>query len=195
MMLDSAPITKKGSMMRLPYLTVLTSLLVLPLACAETQTPPPAAPPPAPMNAPPPATAEPTSAGTVDSDPTRGQLNIDPSIRQACGITDTEAYFSFDSANVQPGYRALLRKLSDCFMTGPLKGRQMRLVGHADPRGEDNYNLVLGGQRADNVKKTLVAEGMAADKVQTSSRGEEDATGTDEAGWAKDRRVDVQMGD
>lgn len=195
MMLDSAPITKKGSTMRLTHLTMLASLLALSAACAETQTPPPAAPPPAPMNAPPAAPAEPANAGTVDSDPTRGQLNIDPSIRQACGITDTEAYFSFDSANVQPAYRALLKKLSDCFMTGPLKGQKMRLVGHADPRGEDNYNLVLGGQRADNVKKTLVAEGMAADMVQTSSRGEEDATGTDETGWAKDRRVDVQLGD
>jgi peptidoglycan-associated lipoprotein len=88
----------------------------------------------------------------------------------------------------------VLKKLADCFTTGPLKGRVMRLVGHADPRGDDSYNMALGGQRADNVKRIIVAEGMSAEKTETSSRGEDEATGTDEAGWAKDRRVDVKLG-
>lgn len=181
-------------MMRTPRLLPLLSVLFILQACGEAEKKPPVVPtaPVAeatPMNAPPP------DPGAVDSNPNRGQLNIDESIRKACGITDVEAYFSFDSANVQPAYRALLKKLADCFTSGPLAGRRMRLVGHADPRGEDNYNLVLGGQRADNVKKTIVVEGLLADKVETTSRGEMDAVGSDESGWSKDRRVDVQLGD
>ena len=127
-------------------------------------------------------------------DPSRSNINISDEIRKACGITDTEAFFAYDSANVRPQDRAVMKKLADCFSTGALKGREMRLVGHADPRGEEEYNMVLGGRRADNVKSSIVAEGLSAAKIATTSRGKLDATGTDEAGWAKDRRVDVVLG-
>ena len=70
----------------------------------------------------------------------------------------------------------------------------MRLVGHADPRGDEEYNMVLGGRRADNVKSAIVQAGLHSSKIATTSRGEMDATGTDEAGWEKDRRVDVMLG-
>jgi peptidoglycan-associated lipoprotein len=71
----------------------------------------------------------------------------------------------------------------------------MSLVGHADPRGSEDYNLALGGRRADNVKLIIVAESMDASHVSTTSRGKMDATGTDEATWAKDRSVDVALAD
>jgi peptidoglycan-associated lipoprotein len=54
--------------------------------------------------------------------------------------------------------------------------------------------MLLGGRRADNVKSAIVGEGMASAKIATTSRGELDATGTDEASWSKDRRVDVMLG-
>ncbi|HWZ92515.1 MAG TPA: OmpA family protein, partial [Polyangiaceae bacterium] len=101
----------------------------------------------------------PEKAGDV---PTQSNINISDEIRKACGITDAEAFFSYDSANVRPQDNAVLKKLADCFMTGPLKGRELRLVGHADPRGEEEYNMVLGGRRADNVKTAIVGQGMNA---------------------------------
>ena len=133
----------------------------------------------------------PEKAGDV---PTQSNINISDEIRKACGITDAEAFFAYDSANVRPQDKSVLKKLADCFMTGPLKGRELRLVGHADPRGEEEYNMVLGGRRADNVKTAIAGEGMTAEKIATTSRGKLDATGTDEASWAKDRRVDVVLG-
>lgn len=173
-------------------LVLSASVVCLAVACGGTEKKPieaPAAPPPA-AN-----TSEPAAPpSNVDSDPTKGNLNIEEAIRKACGITDAEAYFAYDSANVKPEYRKVLKKLAVCFTTGPLAGKVMRLVGHADPRGEDSYNLALGGQRADNVKRIIVSEGMPADKTETSSRGEMDASGTDESGWSKDRRVDVMLG-
>lgn len=170
------------------------SLVVFIVACGGAEKKP--ATPPVDSVAPPATTPGPASnaPANVDNDPSKGQLNIDEMIRKACGITDAEAYFAYDSANVKPEYRKVLKKLADCFTSGPLAGKTMRLVGHADPRGEESYNLTLGGQRADNVKKIIVAEGMNASKTETSSRGEMDATGTDETGWAKDRRVDVLLG-
>lgn len=71
----------------------------------------------------------------------------------------------------------------------------MRLVGHADPRGEDSYNLALGERRATGVKKYLVNAGLGDNQGDVTSRGEMDATGTDETSWSKDRRVDVVLAD
>jgi peptidoglycan-associated lipoprotein len=160
--------------------------------CASDPPPPPAAPTATAAPTPPPG--PPKVLEKPGDDPSKSNINISDEIRKACGITDTEAFFAYDSANVRPQDRGVLKKLADCFSTGPLKGRELRLVGHADPRGEEEYNMVLGGRRADNVKTAIAAEGLSAAKIATTSRGKLDATGTDESSWAKDRRVDVVLG-
>ncbi len=167
--------------------TTLCALGLL-VACGSEPPPPPKAPPPPPAPAP---VAQPEKPGDV---PTRSNIAIADDIKKACGITDSEAFFAYDSANVRPQDKAVLIKLATCFMSGPLKGRTMRLVGHADPRGDEEYNMVLGGRRSDNVKGAIVDAGMDGARIATTSRGEMDATGTDEAGWEKDRRVDVMLG-
>lgn len=154
-----------------------------------------------PAETPAPATAKPTTSTASitpskkeDDDGSKASLNISDEIKKACGIANTDAFFAYDSANVLPEAQALLQKLATCFTTGPLAKRQMRLVGHADPRGDEDYNMVLGGKRSDALKTGLVKVGMSTGQIETSSRGEMDATGSDEAGWAKDRRVDVTLG-
>ncbi len=128
-------------------------------------------------------------------DPSKSQINISDEIKKACGISDSDAYFAFNSANIRDQDHKVLGQLATCFTSGPLAGRQMRLVGHADPRGDEDYNLVLGGRRADNVKGFIVKKGLDDGKVATTSRGEMDATGTDESSWSRDRRVDIVLGD
>jgi peptidoglycan-associated lipoprotein len=172
-------------------LTLLS--LGLALACGSDPPPPPKTADAAP---PPPAPAGPPTANNPkpDDDPKKSNINISDEIRKACGITDAEAFFAYDSANVREQDKAVLQKLATCFTTGPLKGREMRLVGHADNRGEEDYNMVLAQNRADNVKGAIVSAGMTAGKALTTSRGELDATGSDEASWQKDRRVDIVLG-
>ncbi|HYQ03988.1 MAG TPA: OmpA family protein [Polyangiaceae bacterium] len=160
--------------------------------CASDPPPAPAAPTATAAPTPPPPA--PKQLEKPGDDPSKSNINISDEIRKACGITDTEAFFAYDSANVRPQDKGVLKKLADCFSTGPLKGRELRLVGHADPRGDDEYNIVLGGRRADNVKTAIANQGLSANKIATTSRGKLDATGTDEPSWAKDRRVDVVLG-
>lgn len=148
------------------------------------QTPPPAEPAPAPQ-----------TAEAKSDDGSSGGVVISPDIRSACGISDTEAFFAFNSATVRRGDAPALDKIAVCFTTGPLAGRKMRLVGHADPRGEDSYNLALGERRANGVKKYLTNAGLNGDQAELTSRGEMDATGTDEESWSKDRRVDIVLAD
>lgn len=125
--------------------------------------------------------------------PAAGVVHIAEDIRKACGISDADAHFAFDSATLGQAQRPVLSQLATCFVSGPLRGREMRLVGHADPRGPDGYNMVLGGSRADTVKAFLTMKGVPTSQIATTSRGEMEARGTDEASWAEDRRVDVLM--
>jgi peptidoglycan-associated lipoprotein len=170
----------------------LTLLLPSLVACGSDPKPPPQAP--AGGNDPQAQAPAPADNQKPEDDPNKSNIRIAEEIKKACGITDDEAHFAYDSAQVREQDKAILKKLADCFTTGPLKGRQMKLVGHADPRGEDEYNMVLGGRRADNIRSAIVTAGLDGAKVNSTSRGEMDASGTDEASWAEDRRVDIMLG-
>jgi peptidoglycan-associated lipoprotein len=109
------------------------------------------------------ATSEPraqtttTSAEAGKPNPSSA-VNISDEIRQACGIVDnTERapHFDFDSSDLSPPERDLLSQVAKCLTEGPLKGRSIQLVGRADPRGEQEYNMELGERRADQVKHYL----------------------------------------
>ena len=174
-------------------LYVLTTLAVL--ACGSDPKPPPAVPMPVMETPPPPPPPPPPPVQKPEDDPRQSFVNVSDEIKMACGITDAEAKFAFDSARVRRGDQPVLNKLVQCFTTGKLSGRTMRLVGHADPRGEAEYNMVLGGKRADNVRAYLVTQGLGNGQAETTSRGAMDATGQDEVSWAEDRRVDVILAD
>jgi peptidoglycan-associated lipoprotein len=173
-------------------LALLTGALAL-AGCASQEQPPAATGGPTQSPEASPPTAETQALGS-DKNPEQANIAIDPEIRAACGISEAEAYFAYDSARINARAKQIIGKLARCFTDGALAGRAMRLVGHADPRGEAEYNLALGGRRADSVKDKLVEFGMTGQKISTTSRGEMEATGTDEESWARDRRVDVLLG-
>ena len=126
-----------------------------------------------------------------------GNLTISNEIATACGIqlndVDSAPKFDFDQSALEPQDEEVLTQVARCVTTGPLKGRTLELVGRADPRGEEEYNFALGEHRADSVRSYLTQMGVDPQKVGESSRGKLDATGTDEQGWAKDRRVDITL--
>ena len=56
-------------------------------------------------------------------------IKIDPAIARACDLPI--AHFAFDSADIRMGEAPTLDALAECFMSGPLKGSDLMLVGHA----------------------------------------------------------------
>jgi peptidoglycan-associated lipoprotein len=155
-------------------------------------------PPPPPKNAQPAGTqisapAPKSNVAPAPASKTASSIHIDRAILSACGIPEPKAHFAFDSANVRAEDAEPLDLVAKCFTTGPLKGKSLKLVGHADPRGETEYNFVLGASRADAIGGYLSSKGLEKGKISTTSRGEMDATGADEAGWARDRRVDILL--
>ena len=126
-----------------------------------------------------------------EDDGSKGGVSIDERIRSMCNLP--EPRFDFDSASVSKQAAGVLDALTACFTDGPGKGKKILLVGHADIRGETMYNIALGSRRAGSVQKYLVRKGLTENRVESSSRGAQDATGTDEEGWARDRRVDILL--
>jgi peptidoglycan-associated lipoprotein len=170
---------------------LVAAAAVLSIACGAAKAPVAATP----QNTTTSAIAAPGPTAPSSASPTASNVSISDEIRSKCGISDADAYFPFDSANVTSNDRSPLDQVAKCFTQGPLTGRSVKLVGRADPRGPSDYNLTLGQSRADAVSSYLSARGIAKGKAQPTSRGAMDAAGTDESGWQRDRRVDVLLGD
>jgi len=170
--------------MNVKWLSVFTALAVA--GCSsEAKAPPRAAAAPIAEVASAPAPAAPAPAPT----PKQAALQVSRDIQSACALPGAEATFGYNSAKVRAADQRFLQQLTQCLTRGPLAQKKLRLVGHADPRGSSAYNFALGRERADSIKTALVTLGLPGPQAQTESRGKLDATGTDESGWARDRRV------
>ena len=101
--------------------------------------------------------------------------------------------FDLDRAELLPEDQAVLDQVAQCVTNGPLSGRAIELTGRADPRGTDEYNMSLGARRAESVGAYLRRLGVPSSKLSKTTRGDIDATGTDEEGWRIDRRVDIRL--
>lgn len=130
-----------------------------------------------------------TPAGTGTEEADQASVAVDDEVAKLCDLPTTR--FDFDSSKLSSDAKGMLDALATCFMSGPAKDESMRLVGHADPRGDDDYNMGLGQRRAGSVSKYLAKSGLPDGRMETSSRGELDASGSNESGWSKDRRVDI----
>ncbi len=110
------------------------------------------------------------------------------------GCTDFPApRFDYESPEIRADGKLVLERLAKCVVGGSLKGARLLLTGHCDPRGEYEYNMGLGAERAESIKTFLTGLGVQGGEITTSSRGKLDATGADEAGWSNDRRVDIEV--
>jgi peptidoglycan-associated lipoprotein len=120
-----------------------------------------------------------------------GIVEISDEIRRACRIDDPNAYFALDFQALRgdqdlPG----LNKVAACFISGPLGGRTMKLVGHSDPQGTS----MLGQAWADSVARYFDGHGLTKSRLKTISRGAMDATSADEATRPRERGVDIVLG-
>lgn len=173
-------------------MSLVVPVVLLAVACGGEKKPPQTV---AETPAPAPTATTQTTAAKPGSD--KLAVNVDSDIIKACNLTfdnvEDAPKFDYDSESLTQGEKNILEAIAKCLTTGPLKGRAVELVGRADPRGETEYNMTLGAKRARSVHNFLGSLGVPAAKMRDTSRGELDATGKDEEGWRKDRRVDVKL--
>jgi peptidoglycan-associated lipoprotein len=179
-------------MMTLNHPCIAASLIALSVslfACADAAKPPQSSAVPTPARDE--ASQANRSGETKDDDGNSGSIVVDKEIADLCKLPT--AHFAFDRSNIREESSDALDALATCLSSGPLKGRPLNLVGHADPRGEPEYNFALGQRRAGSVEAYLAAHGIQRGIMTTSSRGETDASGDDAASWAKDRKVEILL--
>ncbi|MGD2126390.1 MAG: peptidoglycan-associated lipoprotein Pal [Desulfobacteraceae bacterium] len=105
----------------------------------------------------------------------------------------THIYFDFDKSELKPPARAVLEKKAAWLRAN--SRYNLRIEGHCDERGTNEYNLALGERRSNAAFQYLNALGVAADRMTTISYGEERPAdpGHNEAAWAQNRRDEFKL--
>ena len=105
-------------------------------------------------------------------------------------------YFGTDSAALHQEGRASLDLTAQQIQSNPDWG-VVAIERHCDERGNQEYNLALGEQRAGAVKQYLSDLGVSADRLKIRSHGEMEpaSLGHDEVAWRLNRRAQFEIGD
>lgn len=150
----------------------------------------------------PPATPVATTANPAETPPPAQQqaspnVYVSNDLAKQCtlytGNEQDAPKFDYNDSGLESADRDVLQKIATCLTSGPLKGRHVELTGRADPRGTEEYNMGLGTRRAGTVRDFLVRLGVGKAQLAQATRGALDASGTDDAGWRQDRRVDITL--
>ena len=100
-------------------------------------------------------------------------------------------YFDFDKSNIRSDQRVTLERNAQ--LLSKRQTVKIRIEGHCDERGTDEYNMALGQRRADSVQSFFSDYGISSFRVSTVTYGEMRPadSGHDETAWAKNRRCEI----
>ena len=105
-------------------------------------------------------------------------------------------YFGYDQSDIAASERAKLDVIGKYMNENPGKG--LVIEGHTDERGSDEYNRALGERRALAVQQYLNLLGVADNRMQTISYGEDKpavSNATSNSDHQKNRRAEFVIGD
>jgi len=102
-------------------------------------------------------------------------------------------YFTYDSYVMPPNEIAKVDRVGQHLNSTP--NHVLVIEGNCDERGSNEYNLSLGENRALAIRSYLVNMGVAPDRIQTRSFGEEKPAvmGMDESAWRMNRRGEFSL--
>lgn len=102
-------------------------------------------------------------------------------------------YFEYDQAGLTDAGRSGLEAKLAILQANP--GLRLRVAGHCDERGSDEYNLALGQRRAAAVQRFFADRGVDASRFELVSFGRERpaVTGGSEDSWARNRRAEFEI--
>lgn len=105
-----------------------------------------------------------------------------------------DAFFDFDRYDLSAEARGVLRGNAEWLKNNP--SARVDIEGHCDERGTNEYNLALGAKRAQAARDYLVSLGIAAERLSTTSYGEEIPVCQErsESCWRQNRRARFVIG-
>jgi peptidoglycan-associated lipoprotein len=97
-------------------------------------------------------------------------------------------YFDFDSSVVKDSEKSKLAAVADYLKSNA--GDAVKIAGHCDERGTEEYNRALGERRALALREALAGLGVDATRIDTISFGKDRPAdpGHEESAWSKNRR-------
>jgi peptidoglycan-associated lipoprotein len=106
-------------------------------------------------------------------------------------LSSSTLHFGFDDSMLTQADQTMLAKVAAALRSKPHV--TIRIGGHADERGTEEYNLALGQRRADVARKYLIALGVKDEQVETVTFGEEmpAVAESNEEAWAWNRRDEL----
>jgi len=130
------------------------------------------------------------SPAPAKSDP--GSQSSLEALRKGEAATDgplKDIGFNFDSAALSESSRATLKANGDWLKANA--AARIQIEGHCDERGTAEYNMALGAKRAQAAMDYLATLGIAANRMSTTSYGEEIPVCKESAEecWVKNRRA------
>jgi len=133
-------------------------------------------------------TADASASVTVNSPPAISVPSSSMSAEEEFNARVQPVFFDYDTYDIRGDAQAVLAKNADYLNAHP----EIKVVigGYCDERGSDEYNLVLGQNRAEAAKTALVTAGIAADRIRVISYGKEKPFCSDstEECWQLNRR-------
>lgn len=114
-------------------------------------------------------------------------------VEAALATLAAKVYFDFDRSDLRPDARSVLDAKLPILRANP--GLRLRISGHADERGSDEYNLALGQARAAAVRRYLMDNGIDGGRLEIVSFGEARPAvdGHDESAWSQNRRCEFEI--
>ncbi len=174
-------------------LMLLTAAL---FAAACGGSPPPEEPAPEPTPAPAPPPPAPAPRDDAEEERRRREAEAAAAAERARAVAAelaTMINFDYDQATIRDADQGTLDRKASILSANP--SVRIRISGHADERGSDEYNLALGNRRAAAAKRYLESKGVEGSRVEVVSYGEERPLnpGTDESAFAQNRRDEFEV--
>lgn len=179
------------------FIVPIVAAVVLTAACGGAEPPPPPAPAGGPSQAEldRQAAAE-AAARQAEADRLAREAEAarraeqDRARRQLRATLTERVHFEYDMSDITSESERRLRAKVDILRNST--GVRIRLEGHADERGSNEYNQALGSRRAQSVRDFLAGFGISANRFAMVSFGEERplVNRSDEGAWAQNRRVE-----
>jgi outer membrane protein OmpA-like peptidoglycan-associated protein len=107
----------------------------------------------------------------------------------------SDVSFRVGRADIEPNFRPVLDRFAQTLAANP--AATVRIVGHTDSTGSDAINDPLSVNRAASVRNYLADRGVVPQRVAIDGRGSREpvADNASEAGRAKNRRVEIFVGE
>jgi peptidoglycan-associated lipoprotein len=106
-------------------------------------------------------------------------------------LSKRSVYFDLDKYDVKAEYKPMVEAHAK-YLTGN-KGAKVAVQGNTDERGSREYNIALGNNRANSVRKMMNVMGASDGQIEVISFGEDKprAACHDESCWKENRRSDI----